>query len=129
MAVAEADDEKDEVLLYCCARCRTPLFRPEHIQPIGPATSTANAFFLTDALKWMEKESKEIVNKLHCPKCDARLGTLNWVGFQLPGSGWVCPAIMVHRKAVDPRRMGVSTPMVEPAAPDASAAAAGAAAD
>ncbi len=63
-----------------------------------------NAYFLTAPTKWMESASKEVEAKLYCPQCNARVGSLNWVGFALPSGKWVCPAIQIAKKAVDPRR-------------------------
>jgi len=70
----------------------------------------------------MEEASKDVESKLYCPTCSTRVGSLNWVGVQIPGGGWVSPAIIIHRKAVDPRAA------VRPADDEGAASAAAAAA-
>jgi hypothetical protein len=77
-------------------------------QDCGPAGDSSNAFFLQEALRWMEEAGKETESKLYCPNssCHARVGQLNWVGVQIPKGPWVAPAIIIHKKAVDPRIIG-----------------------
>lgn len=82
------------------------------LQDTGPAASQSNSFFLSEALKWMEEASKDTESKLYCPSCKARVGVLNWVGVQIPGGGWVSPAIIIHKKAADPRSMSLTGPPV-----------------
>jgi dual specificity phosphatase 12 len=128
-------------LVFCCRKCRCPLFRDELVEEVGvgrggvcaecacvgtsePAniaprilqglgvTATdetddghgPNTYFLSAPTKWMESASKELEAKLYCPECNARVGSLNWVGFALPSGKWVCPAIQIAKKAVDPRK-------------------------
>lgn len=60
----------------------------------------------------MEEASKDTESKLYCPSCNARVGVLNWVGVQIPGGDWVSPAIIIHKKAVDPRSTSLTGPPV-----------------
>lgn len=33
----------------------------------------------TFPIKWMSNQEKPIAGKLHCPKCDTKVGQYNWV--------------------------------------------------
>jgi len=104
--------EKTHDMVYCCRKCRTPLFRPDAIgeHDVGkhhfsylrtqkdreqgkgsrsfagdggaPTEPSCTSYFLKEALKWMESASSDVEGKLLCPHCSARVGTLNWSGAQ-----------------------------------------------
>jgi len=133
----------DAAVLFCCRRCREPLFRPSHVSAHavgahgfsyhrtqkaaraaagggaggggggGGAGDACTSFFLTEALRWMERAAADVEGKLLCPRCAVRVGTLAWAGAQCSCGTWVTPALQIVKKAVDERRF------------DAEAAAAG----
>jgi dual specificity phosphatase 12 len=126
-----ASDPKVE-MIYCCRRCREPLFRPSMVtsHEVGSHNFTyhrtqkaaremagggggasagsedrgvCTSLFLGEALKWMASTASDIEGKLNCPKCGVRVGSLAWAGGQCSCGTWVTPAIQVQKKALDER--------------------------
>jgi dual specificity phosphatase 12 len=105
-----------ERVRYACKRCRTVLFGqddledPPHTQSLhnfrkkggGSGTSCAN-HFLSSPLPWMN-ELDGMEGKLHCHKCQTKVGHFSWTGAQCSCGTWVTPAIMIPLSKVDEMR-------------------------
>jgi hypothetical protein len=101
---------------YACKRCRTVLFGendledPPHAQSLHnfrKKTSSKSMqskvcanHFLSGPLPWMS-ELNDMEGKLHCFKCDTKVGHYSWTGAQCSCGTWVTPAIMVPMSKVD----------------------------
>ncbi|KAL7528625.1 hypothetical protein ACHAXR_004099 [Thalassiosira sp. AJA248-18] len=103
---------------YACKRCRTILFGvddledPPHAQsqhnfrkrgpnnPVYGADGTCQNHFISQPLSWMNG-CAEMEGKLHCPKCNTKVGHYSWTGAQCSCGTWVTPAIMVPVSKVD----------------------------
>lgn len=108
---------------YACKRCRSILFGeadledPPHAQSLhnfrkkGPKAGYGNNgiakkcanIFLAQSLPWMN-ELNDLEGKLHCPKCQTKVGHYSWTGAQCSCGTWVTPAIMVPVSKVDEMR-------------------------
>mmetsp|Transcript_28383 Transcript_28383/g.60115 ORF Transcript_28383/g.60115 Transcript_28383/m.60115 type:complete len:478 (-) Transcript_28383:141-1574(-) len=104
---------------YACKRCRSILFGeedledPPHAQSlhnfrkrgakagcVNIASSSCQNHCIAQPLKWMNGCS-EMEGKLHCPKCNTKVGHYSWTGAQCSCGTWVTPAIMVPLSKVD----------------------------
>ena len=41
------------------------------------------------------------IQQIHCPKCDAKIGSFDWAGSMCSCGAWVTPAIHVAKSKVD----------------------------
>ena len=105
---------------YACRMCRTILFdeddledpphskashsfsRRKHDKSAGRSGSASQceSKFLSGALDWMG-DTSAFEGKLHCPKCDFKVGTWNWSGAQCSCGTWVTPAVQIPNGKVD----------------------------
>lgn len=99
---------------YACKRCRSVLFSiddledPPHAQSLhnfrrkGQTSSQGMCqnLCIADPLPWMNG-CNEMEGKLHCPKCQTKVGHYSWTGAQCSCGTWVTPAIMVPLSKVD----------------------------
>jgi hypothetical protein len=90
-------------LIYCCRKCRAPLFKPSQLASHEPSqhdfsyrrmakdreaskatelTAECTSYFLEEPVQWMKEASEDVEGKLNCPKCAARVGLLKWTGNQ-----------------------------------------------
>lgn len=120
-------------VIYCCRRCREPLFRASMVTThevgahgfsyrrmkkeqrevasggggasagSGGEQHACTSIFVAEALKWMAIAAGDVEGKLLCPKCAVRVGSLDWAGSQCSCGTWVSPAIQITRKMVDER--------------------------
>eukprot|EP00804_Cyclotella_cryptica_P012776 CCRYP_010549-RA/>CCRYP_010549-RA protein AED:0.12 eAED:0.08 QI:0/-1/0/1/-1/1/1/0/436 len=105
-----------ERIRYACKRCRMVLFGEDDLED-PPHTQSLHAFrkkapsksmqrkicanhFLANPLPWM-KELNDMEGKLHCFKCDTKIGHYSWTGAQCSCGTWVTPAIMIPMSKVD----------------------------
>ena len=69
------------------------------------ATERICSSYFIEKMEWMAAEPmnnlEENEGKLHCPKCQARLGTWHWDGGQCSCGKWCTPAIQVVKGKVD----------------------------
>lgn len=111
---------------YKCRKCRIFLFHsgaitqhnigsgdaafdwrskiPANQRPVGGATSQEEACLrslFVSPLVWMKGKINSIVGKLHCPKCDAKIGSYVWYGEKCPCGAWVAPAFHIDAGKVD----------------------------
>ena len=99
---------------YACKRCRTVLFSTDDLED-PPHTQSLHDFrrrgqtagqracqnlCLSDPLPWMNG-CNDMEGKLHCPKCNTKVGHYSWTGAQCSCGTWVTPAIMVPISKVD----------------------------
>mmetsp|Transcript_8232 Transcript_8232/g.20248 ORF Transcript_8232/g.20248 Transcript_8232/m.20248 type:complete len:429 (+) Transcript_8232:170-1456(+) len=102
---------------YACKRCRTILFGVEDLED-PPHTQSLHSFrkrgtkagygnvgscqnhFIAEPLSWMN-ECGGLEGKLHCPKCNTKVGHYSWTGAQCSCGTWVTPAIMLPLSKVD----------------------------
>lgn len=117
-----------ELTRYACKRCRTALFGeedledPPHGQSLhrfqkkmhkvgyGSAGSCQN-HFIAQPLPWMDG-CAGVEGKLHCPKCNTKVGHYSWTGAQCSCGTWVTPAIMVPLSKMDEMRPESQNAMV-----------------
>mmetsp|Transcript_16682 Transcript_16682/g.47890 ORF Transcript_16682/g.47890 Transcript_16682/m.47890 type:complete len:347 (+) Transcript_16682:1-1041(+) len=105
---------------YACRMCRTILFdegdledpphskashsfsRRKHDKSAGRSGSTSQceSKFLSGALDWMG-DTSAFEGKLHCPKCDFKVGLWKWAGSQCSCGTWVTPAIQIPNGKID----------------------------
>ncbi|KAL7444285.1 hypothetical protein ACHAXM_009397 [Skeletonema potamos] len=99
---------------YACKRCRSVLFGtddledPPHLQARHnfrrkgqtSAQGMCQNLFIADPLPWMHG-CNEMEGKLHCPKCQTKVGHYTWTGAQCSCGTWVTPAILVPVSKVD----------------------------
>ena len=105
---------------YACRMCRTVLFdeddledpphskashsfsRRKHDKSAGRSGSASQceSKFLSEALDWMG-DTSAFEGKLHCPKCDFKVGNWNWSGAQCSCGTWVTPAVQIPNGKVD----------------------------
>lgn len=99
---------------YACKRCRSVLISiddledPPHAQSLhnfrrkGQSSSQGMCqnLCIADPLPWMNG-CNEMEGKLHCPKCQTKVGHYSWTGAQCSCGTWVTPAIMVPLSKVD----------------------------
>ena len=105
---------------YACRMCRTILFdeddledpphskashsfsRRKHDKSAGRSGSASQceSKFLSGALDWMG-DTSAFEGKLHCPKCDFKVGLWKWAGSQCSCGTWVTPAIQIPNGKVD----------------------------
>eukprot|EP00986_Skeletonema_menzelii_P017401 scaffold19268_cov148-Skeletonema_menzelii.AAC.8 len=103
-----------EKIRYACKRCRSVLFSIDDLEDPPHAQSLHNFrrkgqtsnqgmcqnLFIADPLPWMNG-CNETEGKLHCPKCQTKVGHYAWTGAQCSCGTWVTPAIMVPVSKVD----------------------------
>lgn len=102
---------------YACKRCRSTLFGVEDLEDPPHAqsqhdfrkkthktvygnTGTCQNHFIAQPLPWMNGCSR-MEGKLHCYKCNTKVGHYSWTGAQCSCGTWVTPAIMVPMSKVD----------------------------
>ena len=99
---------------YACKRCRSILFGaddledPPHAQSLhnfrkrGQPSSSGMCqnLFIAEPLPWMHG-CGEMEGKLHCPKCNTKVGHYCWTGAQCSCGTWVTPAILVPVSKID----------------------------
>lgn len=99
---------------YACKRCRSVLFgtddleNPPHVQSLHnfrrkgqtPGHGMCQNLFIAQPLSWMYG-CGEMEGKLHCPKCQTKVGHYAWTGAQCSCGTWVTPAILVPVSKVD----------------------------
>ena len=104
---------------YACKRCRSVLFGvedledPPHAQSqhnflkkrhkSGYAKGTCQNHCLAQPLPWMNG-CNEMEGRIHCFKCNTKLGHYSWTGAQCSCGTWVTPAIMIPCSKVDEMR-------------------------
>jgi dual specificity phosphatase 12 len=102
----------DAQVIYCCRKCRRPLFSGANVADeaahdklsysfTGDRASPCTSYFLSQPEEWMALTEQE--GKLACPKCDMRFGSYVWAGTQCSCGFWVAPGIQVPKSKVDVR--------------------------
>mmetsp|Transcript_17832 Transcript_17832/g.40078 ORF Transcript_17832/g.40078 Transcript_17832/m.40078 type:complete len:296 (+) Transcript_17832:152-1039(+) len=99
--------------VYACVKCRTPLFRENHIQPHftegskkasrrwASDESGCTSMFL-EPMQWMGDCSAQ-TGKLVCAnaKCGQKLGSFSWHGLPCSCGQWQSPAFQVHTARIE----------------------------
>ncbi|KAL7513250.1 hypothetical protein ACHAXN_010302 [Cyclotella atomus] len=114
---------------YACKRCRTVLFGQSDLEDPPHAQSLHNFrkksaskmsqskvcanHFLANPLPWMSSMDG-MEGKLHCFKCDTKIGHYSWTGAQCSCGTWVTPAIMIPMSKVDEMLPSGSILFVDP---------------
>lgn len=105
---------------YACKRCRSVLFGVEDLEDPPHDTSkhnflkkrhksgyanmgTCQNHCLAQPLPWMNG-CNEMEGRIHCFKCNTKLGHYSWTGAQCSCGTWVTPAIMIPCSKVDEMR-------------------------
>jgi len=105
---------------YACKRCRSVLFGvedledPPHVQKQHNFQKkrhksgynnmgTCQNHCLVQPLPWMNG-CNEMEGRIHCFKCNTKLGHYSWTGAQCSCGTWVTPAIMIPCSKVDEMR-------------------------
>lgn len=66
-----------------------------------PKVPKCGRSLFVDPLVWMKGKIHEVQGKLHCPKCDTKIGSYVWYGEKCPCGAWVAPAFHVDNGKVD----------------------------
>lgn len=100
---------------YACKRCRTVLFGEADLEDPPHAPSLHNFrkkstfksqsqacanHCLATTLPWMSAMD-DMEGKLHCFKCQTKIGHYSWTGAQCSCGTWITPAIMIPMSKVD----------------------------
>jgi len=102
---------------YACKRCRTVLFGEADLEVPPHAPSLHNFrkkstfklsmqsqvcanHCLATTLPWMGA-TDDMEGKLHCFKCQTKIGHYSWTGAQCSCGTWITPAIMIPMSKVD----------------------------
>ena len=105
---------------YACKRCRSVLFGVEDLEDPPHVQSqhnflkkrhksgynnmgTCQNHCLAQPLPWMNG-CNEMEGRIHCFKCNTKLGHYSWTGAQCSCGTWVTPAIMIPCSKVDEMR-------------------------
>lgn len=118
----------DTTFTLRCKRCRHPLAGNDDVEPhdqpgkdlkqakfiktagwkrwvvlTEEASSECSHWFLPEPLEWMKSElgKSEIEGKLHCEKCEAKVGGYSWQGLRCLCGRWMVPAIHLNSAKVD----------------------------
>ncbi|XP_005105712.1 dual specificity protein phosphatase 12 [Aplysia californica] len=67
----------------------------------GDAEVICTKSLFVDPLVWMKGKISSIAGKLHCPKCNAKIGSYIWYGEKCPCGAWVAPAFHIDYGKVD----------------------------
>ncbi|CAL1534830.1 unnamed protein product [Lymnaea stagnalis] len=110
---------------YKCRKCRMFLFHdgaltshnigqgdsafdwrskvPANKRPTNAAggDSVCQRSLFVDPLTWMKGKINIVQGKLHCPKCDIKIGSYVWFGEKCPCGAWVAPAFHIDGGKVD----------------------------
>ncbi|KAG7375696.1 hypothetical protein PHYPSEUDO_015570 [Phytophthora pseudosyringae] len=129
---------------FACKKCRCVLFSSAQLTPHAPEQHqistrrklkdlkhhvgggvACSSYFVEETLPWMD-EALLAEGKIHCPKCQSRLGALQWSGSQCSCGTWVTPSIKVTKSRVDAvfrqRNADIVTGVVLPKAVEGDAA-------
>lgn len=83
-------------------------------QSAGAAhVDACSSYFLEEVLPWMDDDLLA-EGKIHCPtpKCQSRLGALQWSGSQCSCGTWVTPSIKITKSRIDPLQEKPSVPII-----------------
>lgn len=100
---------------YRCRMCRLRLFSSEdikyHKQAVHRLSQRGNkakdampkgcsSHFIAEPMEWMHTD--DVMGKINCPQCDARLGSYNWSGAQCSCKRYMCRCfVSVYQPAND----------------------------
>lgn len=98
---------------FACRKCRTILFGQVDLEThqVGQQTfgyhkqsnsltnASCQSYFLQESLDWMNTNDTQ--GKLACPKCQTKIGSLDWSGSQCSCGTWVVPALQIPKSRVD----------------------------
>jgi len=118
------ESQEEQIMSYCCRKCRTKLFEEGDIVPHNKGkgqesfdyhkrsvtTSEApecNLYFVESSLKWIQEnnDTSSIDGKLQCPKCGGKVGSWRWAGGQCSCGHWETPQFSVLKARVDPKNL------------------------
>lgn len=54
-----------------------------------------------ETLSWLADKLHDLNGKIHCPKCDAKLGSFDWSGSMCSCGAWITPAFHIVKSKVD----------------------------
>ncbi len=72
---------------------------------LEPCTS-----MFVEPMGWMDSGDGSMFGKLHCPKCQVKIGQYSWHGLRCSCGKWQAPAFQVHLSKVDKMRVASSDP-------------------
>jgi len=108
MAKAEALETKVDLtnrkVDFLCRKCRQLLFYDVQLKDHG-TEKTCSGYFLDEPFVLLNHlgDFSQVVGKLSCPKCNAKLGHFNLTGVLCKCHDWVSPAVIVPFSKVDRR--------------------------
>jgi dual specificity phosphatase 12 len=96
---------------FTCRRCGRLLFGEDDLEPHQGGKhgfgwrrergAACGSFFVGEALAWMDGSLGGTENKVCCPKCRTKVGTVKWAGAQCSCGTWVTPALQFPMSKVD----------------------------
>lgn len=96
---------KPEPNAYRCKKCRRILASESNLIPHTSMTEgggICRKIYFLEPIAWMENISNSTNGKLHCPKCQTKLGSFSWImGCQCPCGCQVAPAFYLTPSKVD----------------------------
>lgn len=89
---------------YRCKKCRRVLAAESSLmkhEDKSTKTTCMQTYFI-EPLSWMKNVTQNTQGKLHCPKCNSKVGSFSWImGCQCPCSCQVAPAFYLVPSKVD----------------------------
>ena len=112
---------KEKTIVFTCRKCRFRLFTIDDLEShqVGKHTfeglkssfevhssKKCHSVFVKEPPKWMNSDtvSSASANRIHCPKCNAKVGNASWVGTQCSCGTWVTPAFQFSKGKIDAKR-------------------------
>ncbi|KAF2896041.1 hypothetical protein ILUMI_10134 [Ignelater luminosus] len=92
--------------VYRCKKCRRIVASESNLITHQDTQSNARGFctktYFIEPLSWMNNITQSPQGKLHCPKCNVKLGAFSWImGCQCPCGCQVAPAFYLTPSKVD----------------------------
>lgn len=89
---------------YRCKKCRRVLASESSLMNHeDKSTKTiCNKTYFVEPLSWMKNVTQTTQGKLHCPKCNSKVGSFSWImGCQCPCGSQIAPAFYLVPSKVD----------------------------
>eukprot|EP00798_Chlamydomonas_sp_ICE-L_P008652 gene8652-34104_t len=113
-----------QCIIYRCRKCRLTLATESHVITVDSTTLGHRVFYrdrrygrfqVEDGIAdkyakgadgqlvagWQDSVLSAVQGKLHCPGCNARMGSFNWSGISDENAAWITPAFQIHTSKVD----------------------------
>ena len=102
--VVDEDAERPHFKTLCslkCGKCRQVVAQADEVDHTHPK-ETCQAHYLNHPPAWMQQDASQNTQKIHCPSCAAKLGSIAWSGSPCRCGQWVVPSFQFIASKVDP---------------------------